>query len=57
MIFIPARLRHIGTENCQKILSRLKERLTGRVEIRTHCRAQRIVVKDGAVTGVALDNE
>ena len=57
MIFIPTRLRHIGTENCQKILSRLKERLTGHVEIRTHCRAQRIMVKDGAVTGVALDNE
>jgi len=57
MIFIPTRLRHIGTENCQKILSRLKERLTGRVEICTHCRALRIVVKDGAVTGVALDNE
>src|SRR4030042_1031391 len=56
MIFIPTRLRHIGTENCQKILSRLKERLTGHVEIRTHCRAQRIMVKDGAVTGVALDN-
>jgi uncharacterized FAD-dependent dehydrogenase len=57
MIFIPTRLRHIGTENCQKILIRLKERLTGRVEIRTHCRAQHIVVKDGAVTGVALDDE
>ena len=56
MIFIPTRLRHIGTENCQKILTRLKERLTGHVEIRTHCRAQRIMVKDGAVTGVALDN-
>ena len=57
MIFIPTRLRHIGTENCQKILTRLKERLTGHVEIRTHCRAQRIMVKDGAVTGVVLDNE
>jgi uncharacterized FAD-dependent dehydrogenase len=57
MIFIPTRLRHIGTENCQKILSCLRERLTGRVEIRTHCRAQQIRVKDGAVTGVVLDNE
>jgi uncharacterized FAD-dependent dehydrogenase len=56
MIFIPTRLRHIGTENCQKILSRLKERLTGRVEIRTNCRAQRLVVKDGAVTGVILES-
>jgi len=57
MIFIPTRLRHIGTENCQKILTRLRERLTGHVEIRTHCRAQRLMVKDGAVTGVVLDNE
>jgi uncharacterized FAD-dependent dehydrogenase len=57
MTFIPTRLRHIGTENCQKLLTRLRERLTGHVEIRTHCRAQRIMVKDGAVTGVVLDNE
>ena len=57
MIFIPTRLRHIGTENCKKILARLQERLAGRVEIRTHCRAQRIVVQDGAVAGVVLDNE
>lgn len=57
MIFIPTRLRHIGTENCQKILSCLRERLANRLEIRTHCRAQRILMEDGAVTGVALDNE
>jgi uncharacterized FAD-dependent dehydrogenase len=57
MIFIPTRLRHIGTENCQIILSRLRDRLTGHVEIRTHCRAHRIMVKDGVVTGVVLDNE
>jgi uncharacterized FAD-dependent dehydrogenase len=35
----------------------LKERLSGRVEIRTSCRAQQLLVQDGAVTGVALDNE
>ncbi len=57
MIFIPTRLRHIGTDNCQKILSRLKERLTGRLKIRTHCRAHRFMVEEGAVTGVVLDNE
>lgn len=57
MIFIPTRLRHIGTENCQKLLTCLRERLTGHIEIRTHCRAQRLMVKDGAVTGVVIDNE
>jgi uncharacterized FAD-dependent dehydrogenase len=57
MIFVPTLLRHIGTENCQIILSRLRERLTGHVDIRTHCRAHQIMVQDGAVTGVVLDNE
>ncbi|MEJ2673337.1 MAG: FAD-dependent oxidoreductase [Deltaproteobacteria bacterium] len=57
MIFIPTRLRHIGTENCQKILSRLQERLTGRVEIRTQCRARRLLVQEGAISGVVLDND
>jgi len=56
MIFIPTRLRHIGTENCQKILRILKERLARRVEIRTRCRAREIMVQDGALTGVALDD-
>jgi uncharacterized FAD-dependent dehydrogenase len=54
LIFIPTHLRHIGTENCQRILTRLRERLAGRLEIRTQCRAQNITAKDGAVTGVAL---
>lgn len=57
MIFIPTRLRHIGTENCQKVLRRLKERLTGRVEIRTHCRAKRLLVEEGAIRGVVLEND
>ncbi|MCL4502325.1 MAG: FAD-dependent oxidoreductase [Deltaproteobacteria bacterium] len=56
MIFIPTLLRHIGTENCQKILQRLREHLAGRLEIRTQCRARRILAKDDTVSGVALDN-
>lgn len=56
LIFVPTHLRHIGTENCQRVLSRLKERLAGRIEIRTRCRAHHIMVKNGAVIGVALDN-
>jgi uncharacterized FAD-dependent dehydrogenase len=56
LIFIPTHLRHIGTDNCQRVLSRLRERLAGRVEIRTRCRAHHIMTEDGAVTGVALDS-
>ncbi len=57
MIFVPTRLRHIGTDNCRKVLSRLKDRLSGRIEIRTRCRAHRLLVQDGAAAGVVLDNE
>ncbi len=57
MIFIPTRLRHIGTENCREILSRLRDRLSDRVEIRTRCRAHRILAEAGVVTGVALENQ
>ncbi len=56
LIFIPTHLRHIGTENCQRVLSRLRERLAGRIEIRTRCRAQHILAQDGTVTGVALES-
>jgi len=56
MIFIPTRLRHIGTENCRMVLTRLRERLGGRLEIRTQCRAQRLLADGGTLTGVALDN-
>ncbi len=56
MIFIPTRLRHIGTDNCRQILHRLRERLTGKVEIRTQCRARSLMVEAGAVMGVVLEN-
>ena len=56
LIFIPTHLRHIGTDNCQRVLSRLRERLAGRIEIRTRCRARHIMVQDGTVTGVALES-
>ncbi len=56
MIFVPTFLRHIGTENCHQVLSRLRDRLAGKMEIRTSCRAAEILTADGAVTGVALEN-
>ena len=56
MIFIPTRLRHIGTENCRQVLSRLRERLNGKMDIRTGCRANRFLMEEGAVNGVILDS-
>jgi uncharacterized FAD-dependent dehydrogenase len=51
---IPTRMRHIGTENCVPVLDRLKQSLLGRVEMRTNCRVQNLLVENGQVSGVKL---
>lgn len=51
---IPMRIRHIGTDNCLLVLDRLRETLEGRVEIRTDCRVQNILVEQGRVKGIRL---
>lgn len=49
---IPHRLRHLGTENCKKILGRMRDALKKRVEIRTGVAAEEIMIKNGRVEGV-----
>jgi len=51
---IPSRIRHIGTDHCPRVLSRFRESLGNRVEVRTGCLVDRILVEGGKVTGVAL---
>jgi len=52
--FVPARIRHIGTENCQMILERLRKSLEGRVEMRTGCEVTQLRCEGGRVRGVRL---
>ena len=52
--FIPSRIRHIGTENCVHVLGRMYESLAGEIEIRTDCRVQSILAREGRVIGVRL---
>ena len=51
---IPARIRHLGTENCPGILRRMYEFLRGRAEIRTSAKVERILASHGQVEGVEL---
>jgi hypothetical protein len=51
---IPNRIRHIGTENCPNVLSRLRQMLSDRVEVRTRCRVERLLARDGKIYGVQL---
>lgn len=55
LIFIPTRLRHIGTENCRSLLQNIRDQLQGRVEIRTLCRAQHILKESSAAWRIGLD--
>jgi uncharacterized FAD-dependent dehydrogenase len=54
MEFIPARIRHMGTENCADILRRIREFLRDKVGVRTSTRVEHILVEKGRVEGVQL---
>jgi uncharacterized FAD-dependent dehydrogenase len=51
---IPSRIRHIGTENCRRVLDRLQKSLVGKVEIRTECRVESLLAENGRIQGVKL---
>lgn len=51
---IPSRIRHIGTDHCPRVLARFRHSLEDRVEVRTGCPVERVLVEQGRVTGVAL---
>ncbi|NPV92402.1 MAG: FAD-binding protein [Firmicutes bacterium] len=53
---IPARIRHLGTENNVEILRRMRQHIEKTVEIRTLTPVDRILARSGAVTGVRLED-
>ncbi|MEW6724957.1 MAG: NAD(P)/FAD-dependent oxidoreductase [Bacillota bacterium] len=54
--FIPATIRHMGTETCYRVLEGMRQHLEGRVEVHTESPVARIEERDGAVTGVTLES-
>lgn len=51
---IPARIRHLGTENCYLVLEELYRRLEKEVEIATGTEVAEIALSNGRVAGVKL---
>ena len=49
---VPSRIRHLGTENCGKVLSKAKQVLQKKVKIRTSTEVKGLIVKDGKIEGV-----
>jgi hypothetical protein len=54
---VPSRVRHIGTENCVQLLSKIQKHLKGKVEIQFHSPVVKILSDGGKVQGVQLKNE
>jgi uncharacterized protein len=51
---VPMRIRHIGTENCLQVLSRLRQSLNGRIEVRCGCRVENLLADQGQIQGLRL---
>jgi len=54
LIFVPSKIRHIGTEKCFKVLKALKKDLSKKVEILFDIPAEKIISENGKVLGVEL---
>jgi uncharacterized protein len=50
--FIPAKVRHLGTENCFTILKNIYDLLKGKIEIRTSVEIKEVIKEDNQVKGV-----
>jgi len=54
---VPAQIRHLGTEKCVEILSKIEQYLRKKVEIRTETEVREILQKNGGVTGIKTNAE
>lgn len=54
MEFVYSPIRHLGTENCVKVLTNIREYLQDKVDIRTETKVDQIVVESGVAKGVRL---
>lgn len=50
--FIPARIRHLGTDNCFNILKDMEVYLRERIDVKTLCAVKKLIVEKGVVCGV-----
>jgi uncharacterized protein len=53
---IPARIRHIGTDLCKEVLKKIREYLTGKVDIIFDIPVEQIRVANGEVTGIITED-
>jgi len=57
MKLLKAKVRHLGTEENLKILTKIYEYLKDKLEIRHRTKVQELLLEDKAIKGVVLENE
>ena len=56
LVFVPSRIRHIGTDRCRIVLKRIQESMKGNIETIFTSEVERILTKKRRVTGIRLGN-
>lgn len=56
LVYIPTKVRHIGTENCYTILKEMRNDLSTKATLIFNTKASDILQEDGKVTGVRLED-
>ena len=54
LLYVPARVRHIGTENCYSILRDMHDQLQGKLRILCNSRVEALIESQGRIQGVKL---
>lgn len=53
---IPARIRHLGTENCYRVLKNMYDSLVGKLDILMNAAVSELVAESGAIKGIRLES-
>ncbi|MDW7739224.1 MAG: NAD(P)/FAD-dependent oxidoreductase [Bacillota bacterium] len=53
---IPAKIRHLGTENCYRVLEKMYDALIGKVDIMMNTAVEELIDESGKISGVKLSD-
>ena len=56
LLFIPSKIRHIGTDRCRTVLKNIQESLNGKIDTLFGSEAERVMTERRRTTGIRLRN-
>lgn len=56
LVLVPSKIRHLGTENCLKVLQKMRDYLDPRIEVKTETTVAKLTSEDSNVKGVELSD-